>query len=164
MRVGVLGPVGVGPTGALTPIGSPSQRLVLAVLASRPGETVNADLLADALWDGEPPRTAATTLRTYVSRLRAVLGDAVAIRPGGYALELPDDDLDAGHFEALLRRAAEAPRPEAAVAVLTWWPGPKRPMPTCARHGKPTPPAASTPSCPTCVRLTAGPAGPTPRW
>ena len=118
MRVGVLGPVGVGPDDTITPIGSRSQRLVLAVLASRPGETVSADVLADALWEDAPPTTAATTLRTYVSRLRAVLGDAVAIRPGGYALDLPEDDLDAGRFEALLGQAATAPRPEAAVAAL----------------------------------------------
>ncbi len=123
VRLRVLGPVAVGPGGAESPeaaapvLGSRSQRLVLAVLAARVGETVSADVLVDALWGDSPPRTAAQTLRTYVSRLRGVLGEAVAIRPGGYALALSPVEVDAGRFEALVGEAGAA-RPEVAVALL----------------------------------------------
>ena len=116
-------PVDVAPV-----LGSRSQRLVLAVLAARLGETVSADLLVDALWGDSPPRTAAQTLRTYVSRLRSLLGDAVAIRPGGYALALSPLEVDAGCFEALVGEAGGAARPDAAVTLLeealALWRGP----------------------------------------
>ena len=120
MRVGILGPVAVGPgEGAgIVPLGSHSQRLVLAVLAARTAEVVSADVLADALWGDNPPRTADTTLRAHVSRLRARLGDALAIRPGGYSLDFSDDEVDARHFEGLLERASTAQRPEAVAALL----------------------------------------------
>jgi predicted ATPase/DNA-binding SARP family transcriptional activator len=124
VRLRVLGPVTVDAAGAdgggktaAPSLGSRSQRLVLAVLAARLGETVSADVLIDALWGDSPPRTAAQTLRTYVSRLRGVLGDAVLIRPGGYALALSPLDVDAGRFEALVADAARA-RPESAAALL----------------------------------------------
>lgn len=120
----ILGPVAVE---AAAPFGSRSQRLVLAALAARSGETVSSDVLVDALWGAAPPRTAQHSLRTYVSRLRAVLGDAVTIRPGGYALVLPAGDLDAGRFEALIRQAATAPPGEAVTLLdeaLALWRGP----------------------------------------
>lgn len=116
MRVRVLGTVellddhGVG-----VPIGSPTQRLILAALAARPGATVGADALVDAIWGDAPPRTAADSLRTYVSRLRRHLGDALVSRAGGYAL--PAGSVDAGWFEELVTRARQAD-PATAVALL----------------------------------------------
>ena len=118
MRVRVLGPVEAGDGRVSAPLGSRSQRVVLAVLASRPGETVSADVLADALWGDDPPRTAAHTLRTYVSRLRNVLGDAVATGPGGYVLTLGDNELDAGRFESLTGEASRAADPPTTIALL----------------------------------------------
>ncbi len=130
----ILGPVGVAaadagdPVSAAPTLGSRSQRLVLAVLAARVGETVSADLLIDALWGDSPPRTAAQTLRTYVSRLRALLGDAVVISPGGYSLALSPSEVDAGRFEGLVREAGRAARPEVTMALLdealALWRGP----------------------------------------
>jgi predicted ATPase/DNA-binding SARP family transcriptional activator len=118
MRVRVLGPVEVADERGPVSLGSRSQRLVLGVLASRPGETVSADALIDALWGDDPPRTAAHTMRTYVSRLRNLLGGAVASAPGGYALTLVEDQLDATRFEALTNEAARAGDPGREVALL----------------------------------------------
>ena len=118
VRVRVLGPVdALDENGRALPVGGPSQRLVLAVLAARRGDTVAAHRFVDALWGDEPPRTAQHSLRTYVSRLRRVLGDGVAIRPGGYALAVPPGEVDAGRFEDLVSRAAAAP-PTAALELL----------------------------------------------
>ncbi|MGH4013209.1 MAG: BTAD domain-containing putative transcriptional regulator [Pseudonocardiaceae bacterium] len=120
MRVRVLGTVELvdeGPAGAeaAVPLGSPTQRLVLAVLAARPGATVSADALIDAIWGERPPRTAKDSLRTYISRLRRHLGEAVATRAGGYAL--PPGSVDAERFEELVVRARQAD-PATAVALL----------------------------------------------
>jgi DNA-binding SARP family transcriptional activator len=45
------------------------------------------------------------TRSTYVSRLRAVLGDTLVSRGAGYALVAAPADIDAGRFEALMRDA-----------------------------------------------------------
>ena len=59
--------------------------------------------LADAIWDGEPPRDETHALQSLVSRLRRALGDGGAILPSadGYRLEIGPDDVDAGRFERL---------------------------------------------------------------
>lgn len=116
MRVRVLGTVElVDDSGASVPIGSPTQRLVLAALAAHPGTTVSADALIDAIWGEQPPRTAADSLRTYVSRLRRHLGDALASRAGGYLL--PAGSVDAERFEELVSRA-RATDPATSIALL----------------------------------------------
>lgn len=109
MHIRILGQVEVvDETGEIVPIGSRSQRVVLATLAAAGGATVGTDRLINALWGDEPPRTAEHSLRTYVSRLRRVLGDAIAIRPAGYALTLEPDRVDALRFEQLARDATAA--------------------------------------------------------
>ncbi len=118
MRVRVLGTVELlDDGGEPTPIGSPTQRLVLAALAATPGATVGIDTLVDAIWRQHPPRTAVDSLRTYVSRLRRLLGDALASRAGGYVLALPPGSVDAGRFEELLGRARSTD-PAAVVTLL----------------------------------------------
>ena len=81
-------------------LGGPRQRAVLALLASR-SRIVPAGQLAEELWRGEPPPTAAVTLRSYVSRLRSALApDAVlAARGGGYVLEVTPEAVDVIRFE-----------------------------------------------------------------
>lgn len=121
MRLRVLGEVDVVADGDPVRVGSRSQRVVLAVLASQPGFSASADLLVDVLWGDDPPATARATLRTYVSRLRRLLGGCLTIGPTGYALDLACDELDACLFEHLVDRAAEAAArsdPHAAVALL----------------------------------------------
>ncbi|MGA7690437.1 MAG: BTAD domain-containing putative transcriptional regulator [Jiangellales bacterium] len=114
MRFRVLGPVGVDAGARGLPLGGYRQRLVLALLLSRVGESLSADWLVDAVWGEHPPRTARKTLQVYVARLRAVLGeDAVTTGPGGYRLDLRDAHLDAQDFVSAADRGhlllAEAP-------------------------------------------------------
>ena len=72
---------------------------------------VSADALIDELWAGEPPEGAATTLRSYVSRLRSALGDAPIERvSSGYALDMPPESIDVGRFEAHARDGLELQR------------------------------------------------------
>src|SRR5215831_14382854 len=82
----------------------PSGRSGSAVKSRWAGRVVPARRLVEELWRGNPPLGAATTLRSYVSRLRAALGpDAVLDgRGGGYMIIVKPHDVDAGRFEQLV--------------------------------------------------------------
>ncbi|MGP3955799.1 BTAD domain-containing putative transcriptional regulator [Nonomuraea sp. 3N208] len=87
LRFSVLGPVRAWRDGAEVDVGSPQQRLVLAVLILAEGRMVSHDHLLDALWGEDRPRTAMSTVRTYISRLRTALGAGAIVSVGnGYAL------------------------------------------------------------------------------
>ena len=128
MRVRILGALElIDAEGNACPIGSANQRTVLAVLLARRGEVVTIDALIDALWGDAPPASAVSTLRTYVSRLRSHLGSAVTSRGGGFAIDIPPDDVDAGRFESLVDAARDADAVEAVDllgAALQLWEGP----------------------------------------
>ena len=104
LELRILGPVQAVRDGRDVPLGGPRQRAVLALLLLDAGRVVPAGQLAEALWQGRPPSGAAKTLRSYVSRLRAVLAPeiAVAARGGGYALVAGPDLVDAARFERLV--------------------------------------------------------------
>jgi predicted ATPase/DNA-binding SARP family transcriptional activator len=103
-EVRLLGPVQAIRLGRDIALGGPKQRAVLALLVLEAGRVVPAGRLMEELWRGSPPRGAAVTLRSYISRLRAVLGpDAVLEgRGGGYVITVRADDVDAGRFERLV--------------------------------------------------------------
>ena len=90
-------------------IGGQRAEMLLALLAIRAGAPVSTDALIEELWAGEPPDGAATTLRSYVSRLRSSLGPAASIErlTGGYVLGVPANAIDAGRFEAGAREGLE---------------------------------------------------------
>ncbi|MFC4122959.1 AfsR/SARP family transcriptional regulator [Nonomuraea zeae] len=115
LRFSVLGPVRAWRGESELELGSPQQRLVLAVLLLARGRVVGHEHLLDALWGEDPPRTATSTLRTYVSRLRAVLGaDAVVSAGNGYAL--PTGACDLAVLDELSREHSYA-------AALALWQG-----------------------------------------
>jgi WD40 repeat protein/DNA-binding SARP family transcriptional activator len=110
----------------------PRDRVVLAALALRLGESVSAERLADALWGDRPPATWAKVIHGCVSRLRKVLGTAaIETVPGGYRLDLAVDEVDAQRFVRLVGRGRELltlGEPERAAHVvgeaLALWRGP----------------------------------------
>jgi DNA-binding SARP family transcriptional activator len=105
----VLGPVRAWRDGAEINLGSPQQRAVLAAMLLRAGAFISAEELIDVLWPEDPPKTAGGTMRTYVYRLRRVLGDGKLLRAGGgYVLRMSGDDLDASRFRQLADRAGQA--------------------------------------------------------
>jgi DNA-binding SARP family transcriptional activator len=69
--IAVLGPLNVD--GDASSLG-PRDRVVLEVLALRPGEVVAAERLADAVWGESPPPTWNKVVQGCVVRLRKVLG------------------------------------------------------------------------------------------
>src|ERR687891_1398497 len=128
MRFRVLGAVElVDDDGTACAIRSANQRTVLAVLLAQRGQVVSLDALVDALWGETPPASAVPTLRTYVSRLRAHLGAALASRGGGFALDVAPGDLDAERFEMLVDSARHADTNDTVdllLAALDLWKGP----------------------------------------
>ena len=90
--------------GATTALRATKPRRLLATLLLHPNRFVSTDQLADALWDGAPPRSALANLRTYVLTLRELVPD-IATEPAGYRLTV-DDTLDAVRMERLATSAA----------------------------------------------------------
>jgi predicted ATPase/DNA-binding SARP family transcriptional activator len=108
----VLGPVGAQRGDEPLRVGGPRQRALLATLALRRGRWVSTDLLIEEVFHGEPPDAAESTLRSYVSKLRAALGQDVQISGGasGYMLETAPEAIDAVRFENLVAEGGEALR------------------------------------------------------
>src|SRR5215470_9955011 len=73
-EVRLLGPVRAVRAGGEVALGGPRQRAVLALLMLEAGRVVPFDRLVEAVWRGRPPPGVAKTLRSYVSRLRSLLG------------------------------------------------------------------------------------------
>jgi predicted ATPase/DNA-binding SARP family transcriptional activator len=106
MEFRVLGPLVVLSGGREVVVASPHQRRLLAALLLHAGRRVTVETLVEALWEGDPPLSAAATLQSYVSRLRARLGpERVERTAGGYALAVPPETVDAVRFQALAARA-----------------------------------------------------------
>jgi class 3 adenylate cyclase/DNA-binding winged helix-turn-helix (wHTH) protein len=117
----ILGPLEVLRDGRPLRLERPRERALLALLVLSANRVVSADALAEDLWAGDPPPSAATTLRVYISRLRQALGedgDSLWTRPPGYRLQVDDEAVDALRFEALCtearQRAAAGDHAEAA--------------------------------------------------
>jgi DNA-binding SARP family transcriptional activator len=104
VRFEVLGPVRGWHGDAELDLGSPQQRAVLVMLLLARGRQVSLDGLIDGLWGGDVPRSAAGTVRTYVSRLRRGVNSIESIGDG-YVLRLGSAVLDLDEFEQWLGEA-----------------------------------------------------------
>lgn len=90
------------------------QRVLLAALLLHAGSPVAADELAEVVWDGSLPASAADTLRSHVLRLRRALGRRagarLVTRYPGYMLEAGADEVDVLRFGRLCRDGGTALR------------------------------------------------------
>ncbi|MFI6323741.1 BTAD domain-containing putative transcriptional regulator [Nonomuraea sp. NPDC050556] len=113
LEFSLLGPVRGWRDGRELDLGSPQQRSLLAVLLLAEGRAVGLAQLVDALWGDDPPTSAIGTVRTYVSRLRAVIGgDRLTSLGNGYSAY---GELDVTRFADLAARAERTS--DAAVAL-----------------------------------------------
>jgi DNA-binding SARP family transcriptional activator len=117
-------------------------RQVLALLLLRHNQIVPTETLIKELWGDDPPRSARSTLQTYVYKLRKLLsgsGDGadaaageelLATKPTGYMATINPGDIDVWHFEQLVEqgRGYLDGQPERAAETLTralsLWRGP----------------------------------------
>jgi SARP family transcriptional regulator, regulator of embCAB operon len=138
LRFGVLGPLQLIADGNPVPLGAPKQRAVLAMLVMNRNRPVSVDSLINAVWDQSPVPAARTSIHSYVSNLRRLLGSAgydsnkvLASAPPGYQLSVDDTNCDLGRFITEKNagvHAAAAGRFEDAssflAAALAEWRGP----------------------------------------
>jgi DNA-binding SARP family transcriptional activator len=126
VAVHVLGPLEVVCDGRPVVVSGGMECRLLVRLALQAGRVVPLDRLVEALWDGEPPASAETSLRVLVSRVRKALraggaGHAIGTRSPGYVLGA-DVEVDVARFELLSARGRGelvADRPAQAGATLS---------------------------------------------
>ncbi len=94
---------------------------------------METEAILEALWGEHGPRGARGTVRTYVYRLRPILGDMAVIEStgSGYRLTVRDGTLDLRRFRELAAQAHQARRAGAAASAadllrqaLDTWQGP----------------------------------------
>ncbi|TJZ52114.1 AfsR/SARP family transcriptional regulator [Streptomyces piniterrae] len=117
MDIEVLGTLAVKENGvSITPT-APKSRQVLALLALHADQVVPVSALMEELWADRPPRSARTTLQTYVLQLRELITaalpepapgeepvsakDILMTCPGGYRLNTRGGTSDVREFERL---------------------------------------------------------------
>ena len=123
----ILGPLEVvGPDGPV-PVGGPNQKALLGLLLVHAGEVLSTDHIVDVLWEGNPPRTATTSLWNLIAQLRRLLPpDVLVTKPPGYRLQIDPGELDLARFEKLVaeaRRLEPGPRAELLREALALWRG-----------------------------------------
>ncbi|MGW1075594.1 AfsR/SARP family transcriptional regulator [Streptomyces sp. NPDC002537] len=115
MRFNLIGPFEiVSDDGRVYRPGTPKVCQTLALLLTRPHEIVTAESLIQELWGERPPRSAVTTLQTYIYHARRMFQNEGLTAPGrplivttppGYAIQVEDSEVDIRVFEKLVKRA-----------------------------------------------------------
>lgn len=122
----LLGPVEVRAHDGSVLAGEPRCLAVLAALAVDVRQVVPVTTLIDRVWGDDPPRQAAKTLGTYITRIRRMLERSfsdssvtVVNHPGGYRLTAMRDQVDLFRFRDLVVEArTPSSTPESRVALL----------------------------------------------
>ncbi|MFF3178074.1 BTAD domain-containing putative transcriptional regulator [Streptomyces sp. NPDC057900] len=117
MDIDVLGALAVRENGLSVTPTAPKPRQVLALLALHADQVVPVATLIEELWSDRPPRSARTTLQTYVLQLRDLIAtalrqdpegapprsakDVLVTTPGGYLLNTGGGASDVREFERM---------------------------------------------------------------
>lgn len=120
----LLGPVRGWRDGTELDLGAPQQRVFLTLLLLKAGQPVSIDQIETALWGDAIPNTSRATIRTYVHRLRKVLGGGrphsspVLSVTGAYRLAIAPDAVDVTRFRKAVADAGQEPDAKAAAELL----------------------------------------------
>lgn len=114
LKIGLFGPLQVFDGEHLVTPSAPKVRQVLTLLALRGNRTVPQRQLIEEVWGESPPRSASTTLQTYIHHLRKLPGlasdgrtgaegavSALRTVPGGYHMAVPNGAVDIQEFDEL---------------------------------------------------------------
>jgi predicted ATPase/DNA-binding SARP family transcriptional activator len=100
LSFGLLGTMTVASEAGRIDIRGAVRRRLLARLLISANRPVPVDRLKEDLWEGDPPASAASTLKSHVSLLRASLGPGrLSYADGCYVLTVSPDELDVFLFE-----------------------------------------------------------------
>lgn len=118
MDISVLGPLEARVNGKTFTPSAAKPRQILALLSLQVGQVVTVPALIEELWGINPPRSALTTLQTYIMQLRrriagglvetAAAKELLATRYGGYILDVEPDDVDACRYERMVTGGTKA--------------------------------------------------------
>ncbi|WP_067900825.1 AfsR/SARP family transcriptional regulator [Actinomadura chibensis] len=115
-NVRLLGPLTILSQGRDFTPSAPKVLQVFALLALRANKIVPTDTLIEELWDENPPRSANTTVQTYIYQIRRILERAkvgedddepLVTKMPGYILRIRPADLDLHLFDALAAEGRE---------------------------------------------------------
>lgn len=122
LEIRALGPLAVLRDGTPLELGGRKPRDLLAILAAQPNRAVTRDRLAEELWEGAPPPTAAGAIQVHVSHLRRALGpearDVLVTEGTGYMLRVDAERFDVSRFEELLAEADSQAEPAVRAKLL----------------------------------------------
>ncbi|WP_079125023.1 AfsR/SARP family transcriptional regulator [Streptomyces lushanensis] len=115
LQVGVLGPLSLVVDGRNRTPSAPKPRQLLAFLILNANRLVRAEECIAELWGSRPPKTAMSTLQTYVLYIRQILRNAspdrshtLVTRNQGYQLRVGAQASDRLRFEHLAQHGREA--------------------------------------------------------
>lgn len=115
VEFGVLGPLLMRSGKSSCVPTAPKGRQLLALLMINANQVVPVDACIDELWQSHPPKSAISTLQTYVLQIRRLLRSSTAddrevlvTHNRSYQLHVPDEEFDRARFEALVGQAHEA--------------------------------------------------------
>ncbi len=125
----VLGDLALYHDGEARALGGPKAQQLLSVMAAHRGSPVSADRLIETMWGDAAPVSAKATVQSQVSRLRSILAPecSITLDASGYRLEIDDDSIDSGTFEALLSQSrvlADSESVSVLESALALWHGP----------------------------------------
>jgi SARP family transcriptional regulator, regulator of embCAB operon len=112
----VLGSLEILKNGRERTPSAPKVLQVMALLVLRANQTVDTDCLIQELWGECPPRSAMTTVQTYIYHLRRYFEreglarngeDLVVTRPPGYTLRVRLEQVDLQQFQQLSGQGRE---------------------------------------------------------
>lgn len=139
MHFSILGTLEVECAGQPVHISAPKVRHILALLLFRANQMVSIDAATEELWGQHPPKTALTTIQTYIYTLRRLFNAQTGTAPAqmlvtrsrGYILHVDEAQLDSLEFIRRVRRGRElldsGASAESAVELhgaLSMWRGP----------------------------------------
>ncbi|CAL9327123.1 Transcriptional regulatory protein EmbR (plasmid) [Streptomyces sp. enrichment culture] len=143
MKIRILGPLAIAPIGTVSARLAPKPRKILALLLLNANRIVSTASLMTELWGETPPKSATTTLQTYVLHLRKALGalwdvelpdiakNVLTTHTNGYMLSVPPGTVDLHVYDELVaagRRAMDEGEIEGGAAcfaeALALWSGP----------------------------------------
>jgi DNA-binding SARP family transcriptional activator len=132
MDIKILGPLHAEVNGCSIVPTAAKPRQILALLSVYANQVMPVPTLMEELWGADMPRSALTTLQTYILQLRRLLGAAyradplhdpkevLATRHGGYLLEIQPGAVDVHEYDRLAAagRAATERGDDASAAAL----------------------------------------------